>query len=704
MRNTVDFLLRDWLKIESLTSRERFADHSSDTFSAVLDTAETIANEKYAPFNRTVDYEEPHTKTNADGTLRVILPRATHDAWRAYADSGMLAAAQDYDLGGMQLPYVVEAAANMFFSKASISISWALLTTGNANAIMAHGTQAQKDVFAKNEFAGRWAGTMCLSEPQAGSSLSDIATRAVLDEADDVLGPRYRLFGNKMWISGGEHDVTENIVHLVLAKIPDADGKLIPGTRGISLFIVPKWLPTPLPLGEGGTERSSETGEGPGEAARSAGEGNSSSADTSKAVFPHPPSGHPLPGGEGTTRNDVVLAGLNHKLGWRGTPNTLLNFGEGKFKPFGKAGAVGYLVGKPGDGLRCMFHMMNEARIGIGLAATMLGMAGYEASLQYAKDRKQGRPISGDGKDSSKPPVALIEHADIKRMLLAQKSYCEGATALLLYCAKLVDETHTGDEASAAEAKLLLEVLTPIAKSWPSENCLEANSLAIQIHGGYGYTRDFPVEQYWRDNRLNMIHEGTHGIQAMDLLGRKVVMEGGKGLTLLATRINETIQRAMNAPSGQQNAELADHAHALARALQSVGAATKAAWSTGNPNEALANAVPYMQAFGHVVIAWVWLDVCLHLSLGERSRGSAGEGIANSRHTAGVDFPHPPSAEHHSATSLSPPLPEGEGKFREGKLAACDYFFRYELPKIDAWLAPVKSRDMTCANVSADAL
>jgi alkylation response protein AidB-like acyl-CoA dehydrogenase len=631
MRNTVDFLLRDWLKIESLTSRERFADHSSETFSAVLDTAETIANEKYAPFNRTVDNEEPHTETNADGTLRVILPRATHDAWRAYAQSGMLAAAQDYDLGGMQLPYVVEAAANMFFSKASISISWALLTTGNANAIMAHGTQAQKDVFAKNEFAGHWAGTMCLSEPQAGSSLSDIATRAVVDDADDALGPRYRLFGNKMWISGGEHDVTENIVHLVLAKIPDADGKLIAGTRGISLFIVTKFL-----VNAHGSTSSPRTELG--------------------------------------ERNDVVLAGLNHKLGWRGTPNTLLNFGEGKFKPLGKAGAIGYLVGKPGDGLRCMFHMMNEARIGIGLAATMLGMAGYEASLQYAKDRKQGRPLAasgnrestGDGKDSSKPPVALIEHADIKRMLLAQKSYCEGAMALLLYCAKLVDETHTGETASAAGAKLLLEVLTPIAKSWPSENCLEANSLAIQIHGGYGYTRDFPVEQYWRDNRLNMIHEGTHGIQAMDLLGRKVVMEGGKGLTLLATTINETIQKAFHVP------ELATHAQSLARALQHVGAATKSAWSTGNPNEALANAVPYMQAFGHMVLAWVWLDVSLCFSREPR--------------------PHP-----------NLPL-EGEGNFREGKLAACSYFFAYEVPKIEAWLAVVKSRDMTCANVSVDAL
>ncbi len=633
MRATLDFLLNNWLNVGGLCERPRFADHSTGTFGAVLDTAEKIAKDKYAPFNRLVDLQEPHF----DGE-KVILPQATHDAWAAYAGSGMLAAAQDYEWGGMQLPYTVEASANAIFSMASVSISWAMLTVGNANLIMVHGTEMQKQVFAKNEFAGRWMGTMCLSEPQAGSSLSDVATRAEPDDENDPLGPRYRLTGNKMWISGGEHEITENIVHLVLAKIPDADGKLIPGTRGISLFIVPKFLVLPLPAGEGVE---------PICAGVTLGE-----------------------------RNDVALAGLNHKCGWRGTTNTLLNFGEGKFRPGGKAGAVGYLVGKPGDGLRCMFHMMNEARIGVGLAATMLGMAGYEASLDYAKQRAQGRPITTGGKAVEQKPIRIIEHADIKRMLLAQKAYCEGALALELYCARLVDETHTGEGEALQEAKLLLEVLTPIAKSWPSEWCLEANSLAIQIHGGYGYTRDFPVEQYWRDNRLNMIHEGTHGIQALDLLGRKVVMDGGKGLTLLATRMNETIMRAMHVPA------LADHAQALAHALQRVGAATKAAWSTGNPTEALANATPYLQAFGHTVLAWIWLDVTLTFS----------------------DHPHP---------SPRPPpgqalLPGGEGTrtrhdaFVEGKRAAMRYFFHYELPKIDAWLAVVSSRDLTCANLPVD--
>ena len=506
LRATLDFLLNNWLDVTSLTQRERFADHSRETFDAVFDTCERIAREKYAPFNRLVDTQEPHF----DGE-KVILPQATHDAQKAYAASGMLSASQDYEIGGMQLPYTVEAAANAFFACASVSIGSGLLSVGNANLLMKHGTELQKQVFALNEFSGRWSGTMCLSEPQAGSSLSDITTRALPDGDDfeaEALGPRYRLKGNKMWISAGEHELTENIIHLVLAKIPGPDGKLVAGTRGISLFVVPKKM-------------VNASGELTGE------------------------------------RNDVALAGLNHKLGWRGTTNTLLNFGEGKFPvglgeaggpngngaggPYGNgAGAVGYLVGKPGEGLRGMFHMMNEARIGVGTAATMLGMAGYYASLDYAKTRLQGRPVKGGGageavtKDSAQPQVAIIEHADIKRMLLAQKSYCEGALALELYCARLVDEQHTGAPQAADDARLLLEVLTPIAKSWPSEWCLEANSLAIQVLGGYGYTRDFPVEQYWRDNRLNMIHEGTHGIQAADLLGRKVLMENGRGLTLLA--------------------------------------------------------------------------------------------------------------------------------------------------------------------------
>ena len=611
LRSTLDFLLYQWLDVPALTQRARFTDHSRETFDAVLDTCERIAREKYAPFNRLVDVQEPQF----DGE-RVILPQATQEAAQAYAASGMLSAAQDYAHGGMQLPYTMEAAANSFFACASVSIGAGLLTTGNANLLMVHGTAQQQAAFARHEFSGRFSGTMCLSEPQAGSSLSDLLTRALPDGPDfaaDPLGPRYRLKGNKMWISAGDHELSENIIHLVLAKIPGPDGKLVAGTRGISLFIAPKKMVD---------AQGQLTGE----------------------------------------RNDVALAGLNHKLGWRGTTNCLLNFGEGKYPvrphadgPFGAGvGAIGYLVGQPGEGLRCMFHMMNEARIGVGIAATMLGLAGYYASLDYARNRAQGRPIGSSGKDAAAPQVRIIEHADVKRMLLAQKAYGEGALALALYCARLVDEQRTGSEADADEARLLLEVLTPIAKSWPSEWCLEANSLAIQVHGGYGYTRDFPVEQYWRDNRLNMIHEGTHGIQAADLLGRKVLMEDGRGLRLLGERMLATAGRAAGQP------ELAPFAGSLQQALKSLGAATQAAWASGQPKQALANAVPYMQAFGHTVLAWIWLDVALA------------------------------ALAHDSQQTLAQ---------TQGKLRATSFFYRYELPKIGAWLAVVSASDQTCAEM-----
>ncbi len=600
LRETLDHLLIRWLRVERLCGRERHADHNLETFAAVLDTCERIAREKYAPFNRLIDTQEPRF----DGE-RVILPQATHDAHAAYVESGMLGAAQSVEIGGMQLPFVVESAANAFFAQASVGMGAHMLTVGNANLLMAHGTSAQQTVFAHPQFKGRWAGTMCLSEPQAGSSLSDIRTRAEPDGPDfesDPLGPRHRLFGNKMWISNGDHELTDNIVHLVLAKIPGPDGQLIPGTRGISLFIVPK----------------------------------------------HTVDAQGRPG----PRNDVALAGLNHKCGWRGTVNTLLHFGEGKYPVGGRSGALAYRVGAVGDGLRCMFHMMNEARIGVGMAATMLGMAGYQAALDYARQRPQGRPITSSGKDASQPMVRIIEHADVRRMLLAQKAYAEGALALMLFCAQLVDDTHTGTPEQVNKARALLEVLTPIAKSWPSEWCLEANSLAIQVHGGYGYTRDFPVEQYWRDNRLNMIHEGTHGIQAQDLLGRKVRQDQGAGLRLLVEVMQDTAQQA------RRQAELAAHAEALVRAIERVNQATESAWRHP-PARALGNAVPYMQAFGHTVLAWIWLDVAL--------------------------------------SSM------GDAPSDQGRRGACRYFYHYELPKIDAWLSVVSAGDSTCTDLNEEA-
>jgi butyryl-CoA dehydrogenase len=599
LRNTIDLMLYDWLQVEALTAHDRYADHSRETFSAVLDTAERIAAEKFAPFNRDADVNEPRLVDD-----RVVQPRCAHDAAAAFVESGMLSASQDYEMGGMQLPCVVEMAANVFFAKASVGLHGGnVLTTANANLLLTHGSERQRKVFAARELRGEWFGTMCLSEPQAGSALADILTRAVPDGVEfeaDPLGARYRLTGNKMWISNGDHELSANIVHLVLAKIPGSDGCLPPGVRGISLFIVPKHLVD---------VDGNLTGE----------------------------------------RNDIAVAGLNHKLGHRGIPNTLLNFGEGRHPVQGAGGAIGYLVGQPGEGLKCMFHMMNEARIVIGLYASAIGYAGFEASFEYSRTRKQGRRLAATGKDVASPPVPIIEHADVRRMLLAQKAYSEGGLALGLYCARLVDQARLDAGVAANEAKVLLELLTPVAKSWASESCVEANSLAIQVLGGYGYTRDYPVEQFWRDNRLNMIHEGTHGIQALDLLARKVRLDGGRGLALLESRIRNAIR------AGEASASTRPMAQALRTALDQLLHATAEAWADGDPEVATANATPYLQAFGHVVVAWLWLEMA-----------------SVTLRVASTD-----SDEH-------------------GKLRTARYFFHYELPKIGAWLGVVAGRERTC--------
>ncbi|HKR47284.1 MAG TPA: acyl-CoA dehydrogenase, partial [Paraburkholderia sp.] len=358
-------------------------------------------------------------------------------------------------------------------------------------------------------------------------------------------------------------------------------------------------------------------------------------------------------------RNDVVLAGLNHKMGYRGTTNCLLNFGEGtRHTPGGRAGAIGYLVGEPHQGLAYMFHMMNEARIGVGLGATMLGYTGYLHALDYARNRPQGRPVGAAGKDPASPQVRLVEHADVRRMLLAQKSYVEGALALNLWCAKLVDEANAASGTQREPLSLLLDLLTPIAKSWPSQWCLAANDLAIQVHGGYGYTREYNVEQFYRDNRLNPIHEGTHGIQGLDLLGRKVVIKDGAALKVFVARVQATLERARASGAADETA----HAGALAAALERLTQVTRQLWAAGDPAVTLANASVYLEAFGHVVMAWVWLEQAL---------------VAR----AALAAPTQASGE--------------EADFYRGKLAAAAYFFAWELPKTGAQFDLLASLDRT---------
>ncbi|MDQ1921604.1 acyl-CoA dehydrogenase [Massilia pseudoviolaceinigra] len=603
-RRDLDFLLYEWLDVEALTARPRFADHSRETFNAALDTAEQIATDLFAPHNKKNDQHEPHF----DGQTVTIIPEVK-TALDAFSAAGLMAAGQDYEFDGMQLPCVMEKAITAYFTAANVATSaYIFLTIGNANTLLKTATPQQIERFVRPLYAGKFFGTMCLSEPQAGSSLSDIATRAVPDPVDGPDGERqYRLAGNKMWISAGEHDLAGNIVHLVLAKIPGPDGRLIPGVKGISLFIVPKFL-----VGDDGE---------PGE------------------------------------RNDVVLAGLNHKMGNRGTTNCLLNFGEGRFKPLGKAGAVGYLVGQPHQGLANMFHMMNEARIGVGLGAAVLGVTGYLHALDYARGRPQGRHPAE--KDPVKPQVAIIEHTDVRRMLLAQKAYAEGAMALVLYSARLVDEQRTAPDPEArAHAGRLLDFLTPITKSWPSQWCVEANSLAIQVHGGYGYTREYNVEQFYRDNRLNAIHEGTHGIHGLDLLGRKASIQEGALFKAIGGEIAATIARVRAA---DVSVDLHANADLLEEEWQRIATVTRTLYAAGDMNKTLANASLYLEAVGHTVIAWIWLEQAL----------VAAHALADAR----------PSVD--------------DSNFYNGKLQACRYFFHWELPKVQQQLDLLASIDTT---------
>lgn len=580
-RRDIDFLLYEWLDVESLNRRERFADHSRQTFDGLLDLCEDLATRYFAPHNKKNDAHEP----TFDGETVSLNPEVK-EAVDAFANADLLAMSMDHELGGWQLPATVAGAGMAWFHAANVgTAAYGLLSIANANLLAAHGSPEQIEMFVKPILAGRFTGTMCLSEPQAGSSLADITTRAV--PQDDGT---YRIFGSKMWISGGDHELSENIVHLVLAKIVGAPA----GTRGISLFIVPKMLVN----------------------------------------------------GDGTLgeRNDVALAGLNHKMGYRGTVNTALNFGEGRHQPLGQPGAVGHLIGEPHRGLAYMFHMMNEARLGVGLGAIALGYTGYLKSVKYARERTQGRPVTG--KDPAAPQIAIIDHPDVKRMLLAQKSYVEGALGLALYCGRLVDiqaSPETAEEEQAA--RRLLDILTPVAKSWPSQWCLEANNLAIQVHGGYGYTREYDVEQHYRDNRLNPIHEGTHGIQSLDLLGRKAVADGGANLIELGKTIGETIERA-------RSASLSEPADQLQRAWHRVTAVTSSMFASGDVDAALANSAVYLEAFGHIVIAWIWLEQVL-----------AAEGRT--------------------------------GDFYQGKRNAARYFFRYELPRTGPQLDLLERLDRT---------
>lgn len=583
------FELYEVLDAEGLTRRERFVEHSRETFDAALGTARTIAEKFFAPHNRKNDENEPRYENG-----EAILIPEVKPAVDAFLEAGFLNAARSFDDGGMQLPTLLSQACFAHFQSANAaSTSYPFLTMGAANLIESFGSDEQKRRFLQPMIDGRFFGTMALTEPHAGSSLADIRTRA-----EPAADGSYRLKGNKIFISGGDHPLSENIVHMVLAKLPDAP----PGVKGISLFIVPKFL-----------------------------------VNDDGSLGP---------------RNDVLLAGLFHKMGWRGTTSTALNFGD-------NGNCVGYLVGKPHHGLSYMFQMMNEARIGVGMGAVMLGYAGYLYSLEYARERPQGR--LPDSKDPSTAPVAIIQHADVKRMLLTQKAYVEGAFDLGLYAARLFDDTTTLESvAERQQAHELLDLLTPIVKSWPSEFCLKANELAIQILGGHGYTREYPVEQYYRDNRLNPIHEGTHGIQSLDLLGRKLAQNGGAGLKQLIRLIADTGQRAAAHTSLDA---LREPLEQLVDRLQEVTLGLLGDLARGKVVDSLANSALYLKAFGHTVIGWRWLEQAVR----------AEEGLARG-----------------NAADLA---------FYKGKLQAARYFLTWEVPGCHHELAILQARDDTCLSM-----
>ena len=588
-RRDLDFVLYETLGLDKIFESDRYADYDRESLDAIMDLCQTIAEDQFLPCAAKLDANEPKF---VDGKVETI--SELKEAIAAYQEAGLCASAYDSDVGGMQLPWMMDQALNgMFVCANNPAHIYLFLTQGVANMLNACGSDELKRKYLPDLVEGNWFGTMCLSEPQAGSSLADIRTKADLN-ADGS----YSISGTKMWISGGEQDITENIIHMVLAKIPGSP----PGVKGISLFLVPK---------------------------------NRVNDDGSIGDF-----------------NNIALAGLNHKMGCRGATNCLLNFGE-------SGDSIGYLVGEPNQGLANMFHMMNEARISVGMSAVMTGLGGYLYSLDYARNRPQGRPLVN--RNPEDPQIMISEHADIKRMLMTQKAFIEGAQTLIYYCAELIDTKKLSDDKDQHQRiDLLLDLLTPICKSWPSEYCLEANKLAIQVLGGYGYTREYPVERLYRDNRLNHIHEGTWGIQGLDILGRKVRMHGGAAVSILRQEIQGTID------SAGSHSELVSFCEQLGSSLLLVEETIDAVGKADDPSLALANATIFLDAMGHFVIAWMWLKQAVAALEGKQKGNTA------------------------------------DDAFYEGKVSAMKFFFNYELPKIKPNLELVAQLDSTCYDLTAE--
>jgi len=566
----IKFLLYEVFDVESLTKYEYYSEHNRKMFDMVLKAALKLGKDLLFPIFEEMDRNQPEL---VNGEVKVHPSVKT--IMKEFGEGGWISSRVAYDQDGEQLPSMVADICDFIFAAATYSANaYPCLNFGSAHLIESFGGKKLYDTYVPRMRAGEWQGTMALTEAEAGSSLSDITTMA--EPTDEGY---FRIKGQKIFISAGDHDGVENVVHLMLAKIEGAPA----GVKGISLFLVPK-------------KRIDDSGN--------------------------------------LVSNDVVASGVYHKLGYRGCPIVQLSIGD-------KNDSRGWLVGEPHNGLRYMFQMMNEARIGVGMGATAMATAAYYASLDYSKTRLQGRKLSR--KDPNLPPVAIMEHADVKRMLLFQRAVIEGAQSLLMLCSKLVDFQKVLEGEAKEKYHLLLEILTPIAKSYPSEMGIQSISQGLQCLGGSGYCDDYPLEQYYRDCRIHPIHEGTTGIQGMDLLGRKIIMQNGRALLLYINEVLDTI-----AAAGEYKI-LEKFANELNDSLTKLQQVTQHLVSTAGqdgPETFLADATLYLEFFGIITIAWQWLL----------------QGIAVQK-------------------ALSNGAKKKDLNFYNGKMFTLRYFFGYELPK-----------------------
>ncbi len=585
----VDFVLRDVLDAGGLCRLPAFREHGWETFEGYLSSARKLAREVLFPGYRAMDEAPP---VLVEGEVRVHpLMRAQLSA---LAGLGVIAATRPAEVGGHALPQLVAAAAHLYPMAGNLSVAaCAGLTSGAAHLVESFGDRELRDRYLPPMHDGSWTGTMALTEPQAGSSLADVATRA-------RPGPdrAYLLQGAKTFISGGDHDAAENIVHLVLARIEGAPA----GVRGLSLFVVPKLRP------EGGR----------------------------------------------LVQNDVRVTGLIHKIGWRGLPSVALALGE-------EDDCRGWRVGEAGQGLAHMFQMMNAARIMVGCHGVATASVAYLESLRYAQERLQGRPLGS--RDPLRAQVPIIEHADVRRMLLRQKVIVEGGMTLVLAAARQADlAEHATGEDERGRARLLLDLLTPSAKSYPAEAGYTSNALAVQIHGGYGYSSEYLPEAWLRDQKLNSIHEGTTTIQGLDLLGRRAVAGGGAAMRAFAEEVESAVERARRAGVEPRFGE------ALARALSLVGEVTLARAAEGLAGDAeamLRHSADYLEAFSLVAVGWCWL---LQAAAAEER------------------------AAHPSAG-------DAERAFLEGKRCAAQSFFATDLPRVNGLVELVRTGEDSYARM-----